>query len=275
MRGYRLKRWQRILIVLSIFWMVFGGVWGWRHANDRVDAEFKLCLTQIKTAADVQECRAQRAAALVPNWVGAAVAAAGPVALFWLGLYALIFAGRRVRRTLHSQPELAVAAEPPPSPRDEAPPPAPGSVPAVPTALASGPVAVGLQTRPAPPVAADTGKSANKRTVERYMEGFRRSDHQQVLACLTDDVEWVLPGLFHLKGKDAFDKEIANPAFVGSPDIEMVRLTEESDVVVAEGRVRAARRDGGILNAVFCDVFEMRDAKIRRLVSYLMEVKEQ
>jgi hypothetical protein len=27
------------------------------------------------------------------------------------------------------------------------------------------------------------------------------------------------------------------------------------------------------LNAVFCDVFEMQDAKIRRLVSYLMDVK--
>ena len=43
-------------------------------------------LTQIKKAADVQACRAERAAALVPNWFGAAVAAAGPGALFWLGL---------------------------------------------------------------------------------------------------------------------------------------------------------------------------------------------
>jgi hypothetical protein len=43
--------------------------------------------------------------------------------------------------------------------------------------------------------------------------------------------------------------------------------------VGAEGRVRAARRDGGYLNAVFCDVFEMRDAKIKRLISYLMEIK--
>jgi ketosteroid isomerase-like protein len=117
------------------------------------------------------------------------------------------------------------------------------------------------------------GKSPNKRTVEKYMDAFRRSDHQQVLSCLTDDVEWVLPGLFHIKGKDAFDREIENPAFVGSPVITVTRLTEEGDVVVAEGSVRAARRDGGTLNAVFCDVFEMQDAKIRRLISYLMEVK--
>ena len=50
----------------------------------------------------------------------------------------------------------------------------------------------------------------NKRTVEQYMEGFRRSDHAQILSCLTDDVEWEIPGVFHLIGKDAFDREIEN-----------------------------------------------------------------
>ena len=273
MRGNRLKRWQRILVVLSIFWMAFGGVWGWRHANDRVDAEFKQCLTQIKKAADVQACRAQRAQALVPQWFGSAVAALGPVTLFWLALYALIFLARRIRRILSPETELASAAEPVPRISNEQATPALKNGAPAPTAVASGPVAMGPSARPSP-VVLDAGKSANKRTVEKYLEGFRRSDHQAILSCLTDDVEWVLPGLFHLKGKEAFDREIENPAFVGSPDITLTRVTEEGDVVVAEGRVRAAKRDGGILNAVFCDVFEMRDAKIKRLVSYLMEVKE-
>lgn len=114
--------------------------------------------------------------------------------------------------------------------------------------------------------------SANKQTVERYMEGFRRSDHALVLACLTDDVEWVIPGAFNLRGKQEFDGEIENDAFLGRPAIDVTRLVEEDEVVVAEGRVRAARRDGGVLNAVFCDVFVMRDAKIRHLTSYLMEL---
>jgi ketosteroid isomerase-like protein len=83
----------------------------------------------------------------------------------------------------------------------------------------------------------------------------------------------VIPGVFHRAGKEAFDKEIENDAFVGSPTISVTRMTEEHDVVVAEGTVRAARRDGGLLNAVFCDVFVMRDAKIQHLTSYLMEVK--
>jgi uncharacterized protein len=116
--------------------------------------------------------------------------------------------------------------------------------------------------------------SQNKQTVQRYMDAFNKSDHAAILSCLTDDVEWVLPGVFNLKGKDAFDKEIGNPAFVGSPVIKVARLTGEGDIVVAEGTVRTQKKDGPVLNLVFCDVFEMRDGKIKKLISYLMEVKE-
>jgi ketosteroid isomerase-like protein len=114
----------------------------------------------------------------------------------------------------------------------------------------------------------------NKETVEKYMEGFRRSDHTMILSCLADGVEWLIPGMFHVKGKEAFDREIENEAFVGNPTITIMRLTEESDVVVAEGAVQCARKDGGELNALFCDVFEMEDGRITRLTSYLMELKE-
>ncbi len=116
--------------------------------------------------------------------------------------------------------------------------------------------------------------SANKVTVMRYMEGFNRGDHAQILSCLTDDVEWVMPGFFHLTGKEAFDKEIEDDAFVGSPTIVVTRLIEDGDVVAAEGTARCARKGGGMLNAVFCDVFAMRGGRIRRLTSYLNEVKD-
>lgn len=113
----------------------------------------------------------------------------------------------------------------------------------------------------------------NKRIVEKYMEGFRKGDHGQILACLANDVEWEMPGAFLLTGKSAFDKEIENDAFVGRPTITVTRMTEENDVVIAEGAVQANKRDGGILNAVFCDVFVMKNALIRRLTSYLVEIK--
>lgn len=113
----------------------------------------------------------------------------------------------------------------------------------------------------------------NKKTVERYMDGFRKSDHKLILSCLTDDVEWEMPGAFHLIGKEAFEKEIENPAFVGRPELTVTRMTEENDVVVAEGSVRVERRAGGFLSAVFCDIFVMQRGKIKRLITYLVEVK--
>ena len=112
----------------------------------------------------------------------------------------------------------------------------------------------------------------NKITVERYLDGFNKSDHKQILSCLTDDVEWEMPGAFHLVGKESFDKEIENDAFVGSPVVTITRMIEENDVVIAEGTVLGKKREGGFLNAVFCDVFEMKEAKINRLISYLVQV---
>ena len=111
----------------------------------------------------------------------------------------------------------------------------------------------------------------NRKTVDRYMDGFRRSDHEQILSCLTDDVEWEIPGAFHARGKEAFDRHIEHDDFAGSPAITVTRMTEEHDVVVAEGLVRTQRKDGTFLSLAFCDVFEMDGGRIRKLTSYLME----
>src|SRR6185436_17779328 len=97
----------------------------------------------------------------------------------------------------------------------------------------------------------------NERTIHDYMEGFRRGDHAAILACLTDDVEWVLPGMFQARGRKDFEA-----------DIVITRVIESADVIVAEGRVRTERTDGTIVNLMFCDVFEMRDGCIARLTSY-------
>jgi hypothetical protein len=37
--------------------------------------------------------------------------------------------------------------------------------------------------------------------------------------------------------------------------------------------VRAQKKDGEFFNLVFCDVFEMQGGLIRKLTSYLMEVR--
>lgn len=115
--------------------------------------------------------------------------------------------------------------------------------------------------------------SDNKKTIERYIAGFNALDHAQILECLTDDVEWVMPGFFHHVGKEAFDKEIENDAFEGIPMISIKRMSEENDVVIAEGSVLATKKGGEKMPLVFCDVFEMRGGKIRKLIGYIAQDK--
>jgi ketosteroid isomerase-like protein len=113
--------------------------------------------------------------------------------------------------------------------------------------------------------------TVKKRVVERYIEGFRAGDHETILACLTDDVVWEMPPFFELSGKTAFDDAIENEASPGLPDIQLNRLIEEGDIVVAEGAVQAALKAGGRIDALFCDVFHFRDYKICRLVTYQVD----
>jgi len=110
----------------------------------------------------------------------------------------------------------------------------------------------------------------NLATVQRYMETYAAGDRPGVLSCLTDDVEWDIPGMPRIAGRDAFSREIDNPAFTGLPVITVQRMFESGDLVVAEGAVLARPAAGGTLRLRFCDVFEMRSGRIARLISYLM-----
>jgi len=110
----------------------------------------------------------------------------------------------------------------------------------------------------------------NERTIHDYMEGFRRSDHARVQACLTDDVDWMVPGMFQARGRQEFENHIVDEGFRPNPDIVITRIIESGDVIVAEGRVQTERTDGAVVNLMFCDVFEMRDGRIAKLTSYLM-----
>lgn len=114
--------------------------------------------------------------------------------------------------------------------------------------------------------------SRNIDTVKRYLDGFRKSDHAQILSCLTDDIEWTLFGGYHLTGKDAYDAEIENPAFTGSPDLDIVRLVEQDDVVMGELVGEVHRTDGSLMRMAMSETWVMRDGLICERRSYVVEL---
>ncbi len=117
--------------------------------------------------------------------------------------------------------------------------------------------------------------SRNAQTVETYVDGFRKNDHAQILSCLTDDIEWIVFGAFRLTGKQAYDEAIDGPEFVAPPELEIVRIVEEGDVVVAEIAGSVARGGTGeVMRMSNTEVFVMRDGKIAEHRSWVIELKE-
>jgi len=117
--------------------------------------------------------------------------------------------------------------------------------------------------------------SQNIQTVNRYLDGFRKNDHAQILSCLTDDIEWTVFGAFHLQGKEAYDMAIDGaPEFIDPPELEVVRMVEQRDVVMAELKGTAKRASGGELHMSMAEVFVMRDGKIAERRAWVIPLQE-
>jgi ketosteroid isomerase-like protein len=116
--------------------------------------------------------------------------------------------------------------------------------------------------------------SQNTATVEAYLDGFRRNDHAQILSCLTDDIEWTVFGGFHLTGKQAYDAAIEGPGFTGPPELEVVRMVEQDDVVMAELTGSVTRDTGEVMRMSMAEVFVLRDGKIAERRAWVIELTE-
>jgi ketosteroid isomerase-like protein len=107
-------------------------------------------------------------------------------------------------------------------------------------------------------------------TVHRYMDGFRQSDHGAILACLTDDVVWKIHGFRATRGKAEFDTEIENPAFEGSPQLEVDRTLDAGDVIVVTGTGLGRHREHGPFRFAYNDLFTFRGDLIAQVDSYIV-----
>ena len=117
--------------------------------------------------------------------------------------------------------------------------------------------------------------SKNIETVNTYLDGFRKNDHAQILSCLTDDIQWTVFGAFHLTGKEAYDKAIDGaPAFIDPPELEVVRMVEQGDVVMAELTGTVRRVEGGEMRLSMAEVFVMRDGRIAERRAWVIVLKE-
>jgi uncharacterized protein len=114
--------------------------------------------------------------------------------------------------------------------------------------------------------------SPNKQLVASYYAS-KGTEYARLLAddvVLTDwDIGAPLTGAV-TKGKDAYVRNRQNREF----ESEIVRMTEEKNVVVVEGFARGAKKEGGTWTVRFCDIYEIENGKFQRISTHGVDLKE-
>ncbi len=109
--------------------------------------------------------------------------------------------------------------------------------------------------------------SANKKVIQAHMAA---TDRSKAAEFLTDDVEWIewgdgVPAEGVLtRGKAPFVQNYGDDEL----RTEILRMTEEGNVVVVEGIARVHKKDGRNLAVRFCNIFELEKGKIKRKSSF-------
>jgi uncharacterized protein len=113
--------------------------------------------------------------------------------------------------------------------------------------------------------------SPNKKVIEQYFAN--RSNIPELLANDAEWIEWadgVPASGVRTQGKAAYIANLGR----GDLRIHVVRMTEEGNVVVAEGNVRVPKKEGGTMQFQFVDIFELENRKIKRLNSFAAQLKD-
>jgi ketosteroid isomerase-like protein len=115
--------------------------------------------------------------------------------------------------------------------------------------------------------------SPNKKVIEAHMTSKDRAKAAEFLA---DDVEWIewadgVPAAgARTQGKAAFVQNYGDDEL----RTEIVRMTEENNVVVVEGTAHVHKKDGQKFRVQFCNIFELVGGKIKRKSSFGALVKD-
>jgi ketosteroid isomerase-like protein len=111
----------------------------------------------------------------------------------------------------------------------------------------------------------------NKQIIQKVNEGFAENDTEKIMQYVADDVRWDVMGASIAVGKDAFLREVNNEHFIGLPSIKIKNEIEQKDWVAVEGEVQCAKKDGGMLDAFFFDIYRLENGKIKEMRSYVIE----
>ncbi len=120
------------------------------------------------------------------------------------------------------------------------------------------------------------GIAENKQVVLDFYEAGARGDMDTCFGIIADDITWTNIGTTKLSGtftgKQELMEKLLGPLFgqlKAGISSEIVRLTAEGDVVVAQTNGTAEMHDGTPYNNTYCQVIRIRDGQFVEVTEYM------
>lgn len=114
--------------------------------------------------------------------------------------------------------------------------------------------------------------TTNKQIVEAYFQS-KGTEYAHLLSDEVELIEWadgVPESGVRTVGKTGFVQNRGSREY----QLQVTRLTEEHNVVVAEGVARGSKKGGGSWAVRFCNIFETQDGRIKRLTAFGASLKD-
>jgi uncharacterized protein len=112
----------------------------------------------------------------------------------------------------------------------------------------------------------------NKEIVKQIDAAFAKGDAETFLSYCADNVVWTTVGDKSFQGKDAIRQWLAAMK-MEPPKFTVTGVIAEGDNVVSHGNMTMKDKDGKTAPYAYCDIYQLRNAKITALTTYVMKTE--
>jgi ketosteroid isomerase-like protein len=115
---------------------------------------------------------------------------------------------------------------------------------------------------------------SNREVIVEFNIAFDKANSEDIAKYVSDDFEWHLLGDSVVKGKENLLK-----FFAEHPDMKIITVSKDyiivdGDTASVAGEVECTDGSGQIYDMYYCDVYELADGLITKMISYTVNKKK-
>ncbi|HEX3383768.1 MAG TPA: nuclear transport factor 2 family protein [Mucilaginibacter sp.] len=116
--------------------------------------------------------------------------------------------------------------------------------------------------------------SNNRDIIIEFNAAFDKNSGEDVARCISEDFEWHMLGDSVIRGKANMLK-----FFAEDPDLKILTVSKDYIIIDGDrasvaGDVKCTDKSGQIYDMYYCDVYELADGLITKMISYTVNKKK-